>query len=280
VYLNSNIKYDNYNLNFDSLKLSTNKNNLHLIIQESNSTIDITTEDNSLIFNANNLTDKYINKFLNKEILEDGYIDLNIYSGDLNFLSGDIKFYNTTIKNVTIVNSLTTFINTTPAIVNPLLALPTLFRMAESGFDTNGYYIKDGSGSFQYCLPNQQLQVYDLYTNGKMSNYIVNSHFDLKTKKVEANVDVSFLKDFSTAINYIPIVGYIILGDDGEFHTSIDISGTTDNPIMETHTVKEGTRGVMEVIKRILTLPLKPFQTESTPEELKEHKKRVNEVFK
>ena len=84
-----------------------------------------------------------------------------------------------------------------------------------------------------------------------LSTHITN----LNTKKIDANVDISFLKDFTTAINYIPIVGYIIMGDDGEFHTSVDITGTTDDPQLETHTVKEATRGVTGIIKRILTLP-------------------------
>lgn len=276
-YLNSNIKYDNYNLNFHTLKLKTNMNDLYLTIQEKNSTIEISIKNNNLIFNANNLTDKYINRFLNKEVLEDGYINLNIYADDINFLSGDINFHTTTIKNVTIINSLTTFINTTPAIVNPLLALPTLFRLAETGFDTNGYYIENGSGSFQYNLPNKELQVYDLYTNGKMSNFIVNSHLDLKTKKIQANINISFLKDFSKSISYIPIVGYILLGDDGEFRTTVDISGTTDDPIIETHTIKEGSKGIAGVLKRILTLPLLPFN-KKMPE--KDHDKRVEEFLK
>jgi hypothetical protein len=281
LYVNSTIKYDNYSLNFDTLQLNTNKNNLHLIIHDNNSTIDISTQNNSLIVHANNLTDKYINKFFNKKILKNGYINVNIYTDDINFLSGDINFYNTTIQNVTIINSLLTFINTTPAIINPLLSLPTLFRLSKNGFNTNGYRIKNGSGSFQYSLLSQKLRLYDLYTHGEMSNFIVNSDFNLKTKKVDGNVDISFLKDFSTAINYIPIVGYILLGDNGKFHTNVRISGTTENPILKTNTIKDGANGFMGVIKRILTLPLIPFQRESTSQKHQDHEEeKEEEIFK
>jgi hypothetical protein len=278
-YKDSTIGYDQYNLKFDTLTLNTNRNKLNLLIKKDNSVINVTTENNSIIFNANNISAKYFNYFLNKEIFEEGTLDLNVYGDDINLLSGDLNFHKTTIRNVRIVNSLTTFVNTTPAIINPLLALPTLFRMAETGFDTNGYYMKNGNGSFIYSLPTKQLDIFDLYTNGKMSNFIVNSHLDLKTKKVIANVDISFLKDFTKAIRHIPLVGYIFLGDDGEFHTSVDISGTIDNPILETHTVKEGTKGVTGIIKRILTLPLQPFKIKNTKEESKQHDKRVEEFF-
>ena len=277
-YTNSDINYDNVTFSFDKLDLNTNKNILNLNITKEKSILNLKTKNNSVIFKATNLTDQYVNNFLNKELLEDGYMEVNVYGDDINLLSGDMKFHKTTVKNVTILNSLLTFVNTTPAIINPLLALPTLFRMAETGFDTNGYYMKNGDGSFRYNLPTQQLDVYDLYTNGKMSNFIVNSHLDFKTKKVQANVNISFLKDFTKAIRHIPLLGYIIMGDDGEFHTSVDISGTTDDPILETNSIKEATSGITGIIKRILTLPLQPFKGETTDEQRKEHDKRVEEL--
>lgn len=279
TYTNSDIKYDDLTLSFDKIDLNTNKNVLNLNITKDNSILDLHTENNSIFFQGSNLTDKYVNNFFNKEILKDGYMQLNIYGEDINFLSGDINFHKTTVKNVAIVNSLLTFVNTTPAIINPLLALPTLFRLAETGFDTNGYYMKKGDGSFRYNLQAQQLDLYDLYTNGKMSNFIVNSHIDFTTKKVDANVDISFLKDFTKAIRHIPIIGYIIMGDDGEFHTSVDISGTTDNPVLVTNTITEAASGVTGILKRILTLPLQPFKGETSEEEKKEHEKRVNEIL-
>lgn len=264
LYTDSNIKYNDYTLSFDRLNMIADNNTSNTYIIKDKSRIKLSTEGNRISFNASNLDDNYVNSFLNKEIFEDGYLNINIYGDDINELSGDIDIYDTTIKNVTLINSLTTFVNTTPAIINPLLALPTLFRLAQTGFDTNGYYMKHGNGSFRYNTKKNELDIYDLYTNGKMSNFVVNSHTNLNTKKIDANVDISFLKDFTTAINYIPIVGYIIMGDDGEFHTSIDITGTTNDPQLETHTVKEASRGFTGIIKRILTLPFKPFMNDET----------------
>ncbi|MGB5866422.1 MAG: AsmA-like C-terminal domain-containing protein [Arcobacteraceae bacterium] len=279
TYNDSHIKYDDYNLHFDSLKLNTNKNELHLNIKKDKTTINLKTTDNAMEAHALNVSDEYFNTFLNKKILDGGYLDLNVYADDINFLMGDINFYDTTVRNVRLVNTLTTFVNTTPAIINPLLALPTLFRLSETGFDTNGYYMKNGNASFHYSLPLQQLDIFDFYTNGKMSNFNANSHINFKANTIQANVDISFLKDFTKALNHIPIVGYIFLGDDGEVHTSVDLSGSLDDPSLETHTVKEGTRGITGVIKRILTLPLKPFDVETTPAQLEEHNKRVEKYL-
>ena len=98
-----------------------------------------------------------------------------------------------------------------------------------------------------------------MHTDGLMTNFTIDSYLNLESKNIKARVDVAFLKDFSKAIKYIPLVGYIIMGDDGEFHTAIDIKGTLDHPKIKTHTVKNMSKGIQGVIKRILTLPLKPF---------------------
>ena len=279
-YTNSSINYDKYSLIFDTLNLDTNSTTAKIKIIKDKSIIEAHIIDNGLIFNAKNLTDTYMNSFLNQKIFENGYMNLNIYGEDINELSGDVNFHTTTIRNVTIINSLLTFVNTTPAILNPLLALPTLFRMAETGFDTNGYYMKNGDGSFRYNVPLKELGIYDIYSNGKMSNFIVNSHVNFKTNTIDANVDISFLKDFSKVIRSIPIVGYIVMGEDGEFHTSIDISGKLDDPQMETHTLESASNGVTGIIKRILTLPFNIVDINTSEEQKEEHEKRVKELIK
>jgi len=260
-YNNSILNYNSYTIDFENLRLRTDKNDLKFKMIKDDTKIIATIQNGIIESHAINATDKYVNAFLNKEFLKGGYLNLNIYGEDINFLMGDIDLHKTTIKNVTIINSLTTFVNTTPAIINPLLALPTLYRMSETGFDTNGYYLEDGSGSFHYSLPLRQLDLFDLFTNGTMSNFIINSHVNFKTREIQANADISFLKDFTNTINYIPVLGYLFLGDNGEIHTTVDISGTLDNPELETHTVKEGTQGVTNFLQRILTLPLQPFKS-------------------
>ena len=102
------------------MKADNNTSNTYIIKDKSR--IKLSTEGNRISFNASNLDDNYVNSFLNKEIFEDGYLNINIYGDDINELSGDIDIYDTTIKNVTLINSLTTFVNTTPAIINPLLS--------------------------------------------------------------------------------------------------------------------------------------------------------------
>jgi len=60
-------------------------------------------------------------------------------------------------------------------------------------------------------------------------------------------------------ISSIPIVGYIITGKDKNFKTSVDIKGTFEKQEFETHTVKNASHGIFNVIKRTLSVPFLPF---------------------
>jgi len=263
IQSDSTISYDGYKLDFHTLNTNISNNNIEMNILKSPTNINIKLEDNGLFLTGKFLTGSFVNRLINQDIFEGGYLNLNVYGDDINQLSGDTKFYKTKIKNVQVVNNLITFINTTPAIVNPLLALPTLFRMAESGFDVNGYFIDYGDGSFRYALPYKQLRVYDLFTDGKMANFKVNSHVDFLNDKLKSNVDITFLKDYTSVVRKIPLLGYILMGKDGGLHTSVDLNGTLKEQDIQTNTIKDAASGILGVFERIITLPFQPFLSDS-----------------
>jgi len=98
---------------------------------------------------AKQVSANLINTLLKSNKLKGGFIDIELV-GDARSLNGRIKLKENTVKNVRVLNNLIAFINTTPAYFNLLLALPTLFRLGETGFDMNGYYITKGSFNFIY----------------------------------------------------------------------------------------------------------------------------------
>jgi hypothetical protein len=176
------------------------------------------------------------------------------------------------------------FINTTPAIINPLLALPTLFRLGQNGFDMQGYYTNGGWINFNYDIKKGFFYFKEFNTNGMMVDFKGKGLINLKTDDIGFNIDVVFLKDYSKFISHIPLLGYIITGDDGEFMTQVDIFGNLKKPKFETHMVKNSTRGVGNMIKRTILSPVKLiegiFDTKSTTKEQKlQHEKRVKQLL-
>jgi hypothetical protein len=281
---NGSIKVDNHNMNYDTLNINLNRSNITttLLNKESLITGDIDINSKKLNIKGDRLTDRFVNDLLNNKILDSGLLTLNL-NGTFTNLQGELRFSKTTIQNVPILNNLISFINTTPAIINPILALPTLFRLGETSFDMQGYYVKSGWIDFNYSLKDKLLKLPNFYTNGKMMDFKGQGDIDLKTREVKTNIDVVFMKDHSKFLNHIPVVGYIITGDDGNFVTQVDITGSLDDPSYETHTVKNASKGAVNIIKRTLELPFKAmntiFEDNRTKEDhMKYHKKVVDDI--
>jgi len=260
VLLDSSIKIKNRLLAINYSYLKTTKSKIIVEIKPVNerSKINMIIEDEKLYIDARNISDNFINKLTNKTIFESGSIDFTA-RGYVNDFNGKLTLNNTTLMDVRIVNNLITFINTTPALINPILALPTLFRMAETKFDMQGYFIKKGEIEFNYNGKNKILNISKFYTKSKMtdSKGYGNVNFDKET--IDLNVDVIFLKDYSKFIKHIPILGYIIVGENGNFITNVDINGTFKEQNFTTHTVTDAAQGTMGMIKRTFSIPLFPF---------------------
>lgn len=268
---NSNINYNKIPINVEFVSLKGYKDHINMVAKpvDISSYILLDIKENNISLQAPKLDDKFINSIVHKKLFKDGYIDLFI-NGSLDKLKGKIKFHKTTLQDVRVINNLITFVNTTPALINPLLTLPTLFRLKETGFDMQGYYIKKGYVKFNFDTDKKFLDIYSLYTQGKMADFKGKATVDIVNEKIKAKVDVVFLKDYAKFLNNIPLVGYIITGKDGNFVTTVDIKGTFKKQDFETHTVKNASKGVVNVIKRTLSVPFLPFMD-------KEKKKKEEE---
>ena len=257
---NSKIQYDNNKIQTDFIQVKGKNKKLKITIKPSNEkfNIQIDIEDKKINILAKNMSDKFINALAKKNLFKDGTLDFTA-KGTFDSIEAEINFHKTTLQNVRVLNNLISFINTTPAIINPILALPTLFRMGETNFDLKGYYIKSGNINFIYDIKYNYLDIFDIYTKSKMTDFKGTALIDIKEKLIDINVDVIFLKDYSKFINHIPILGYIITGDDGNFVTTVDIKGTFEEQSFETYAIKNAAKGTFNVIKRTLSVPFLPF---------------------
>ncbi len=267
---NSDIKYDNHQINATSIQANTIGRVIKVNINPKKEKFQIFIDiyDRDIKIKANNITPRFINLISKKDIFNGGYLDIDA-NGTFDILQGKIKFHKTTVQNVMVLNNLISFINTTPAIINPLLALPTLFRMSETGFNMTGYYIEKGNVDFKYNIDKRYMNILKVYTKSTMTDFEGKGFVDIKNDNLKLHMDVIFLKDYSKAINYIPVLGYIITGDDGNFVTTVDIKGTFKEQTFETHTVKNASQGVFNVIKRTLTVPFLPFMDNNKTKEKK-----------
>lgn len=246
----------------DSYTLNLNKNTMNLNLTQNSGILNYKKEANNTInFETKNMSDEFMNNLLGIEhFFTDGTFDLTA-KGTTKLLNGNAIIKNSKVKQLALLNNLITFVNTTPAIINPLLALPTIFGMANNkGFNLAGYRIVEGDLDFTYSLQNELFYINSLNTTGNMADFKANGIIDLNKKELESDVVIIFLKDYTKIIDYVPVFNYLFLGDDKNISTQVKIFGSLDNPEIQTNLTQEAAGASLNFVKRIFNLPSKGLE--------------------
>ncbi len=217
-------------------------------------------KDKKIKIKANNLNDKFINTLANKEVLKGGSV-VFIASGDEENLNGKVILSENKIENLSIITNIVTLINTSPALINPLLAIPSIASMASSeGFALNGYKVNDGYIDFTYKFETNFLNLNEIVTIGNGIDFEGKMMVDLDSRVIDGKLNLIFFKGYSSVVGAIPVLNYVFLGDNKRVETQIELSGTLDNPKIVSNIAKDSINAPVNVIKRIIKSPLKLFE--------------------
>lgn len=226
----------------------------------------------NIILDAKNMDDEFLNALLGKELIKGGKVNL-IATGKDDKITGYATFNETKIVDLAILNNLIILINTSPAIINPLLAIPSVVGMATNGgFNLNGYRITQGRVDFSYDFKNKYLDMNRIYTEGNGIDFDGNMTIDFNSSKVDAKLKLVFFKDYSKIVGYIPVINYMLLGDENRVDTEVTIYGTLDDPKYKTNLIEEGVSAPVNFLKRVITSPLQLFKSFGSSDEEEEKK--------
>ena len=102
---------------------------------------------------------------------------------------------------------------------------------------------------------------------------------DLNNMTINSDIKLIFLKDYSKIVGIIPVVNYVLLGNNNRVETQVNLFGDLDNPKISTNLTKDTFSIPMNIAKRILSSPsmLLNFITgKDSEEEVLEKEKRIN----
>ena len=152
--------------------------------------------------------------------------------------------------------NLLTFVQTSPALINPLLAIPSVVGMAtNSGFNVLAYKIINGKADFNYSKEKELLVIKKLVTVGNGIDFDGYGQVDLNTMMLTSNMKLIFLKDYSKIVGAIPVINYVLLGDNNRVETQVDVNGNLEDPEVSTNFTKDTISAPVNIGKRILNSP-------------------------
>ena len=240
--LNATIVSNSINVNVD--KHGDIIANFH----EDNGFIDVAKSDNNLNVYANDFTSSFVNNIINKEFFKGGKFNTYIEGNSTEHFNGVFSFTDSALKNFTLLNNLAAFINTIPA----------LATLNDPRFSSNGYPIKNGF--VEFARIEDFLYISNIFLEGYSTDVLGIGYVELDTKNIYMDLEISTLKALSSIIDFIPLVNYIILGEDGKITMRLAVRGTYDNPKIETNVIEGVAKSPFNVLKRVLLTPFRIFQ--------------------
>ena len=277
IFINEKFKFlaDNYEI---SVRADKSKY-IHLQYKKIDITMNQSKDEKIDIF-SNEINDEFVNAIFDKKIFQGGNI-LLLASGDINNLEGKLIIKDSNIDDLAILNNLLIFIHTSPALINPFLAIPSVVGMATtSGFNLTAYKIINGSVEFNYSKEKELLDIKKLVTVGNGIDFDGKGKVNLNDMTISSDIKLIFLKDYSKIVGAIPVVNFVLLGDNNRVETQVNVFGDLDNPKISTNLTKDAFSVPMNIVKRILTSPSALYDFISGKETKEEKEDKENMINK
>jgi hypothetical protein len=253
---NSNIILnEKYKFLTDDFDVRVRTDNKYINLNYKQTNITFKEKDKKIDIFSNNISDEFVNTIFNKQIFEGGNLMLHA-NGNINNLNGKLIIEDSNIKDLAILNNLLLFIHTSPALINPLLAIPSVVGMAtNSGFNVMAYKIVNGNIDFNYSKEKELLDIKKLVTVGNGIDFDGYGKVDLNTMMLSSNIKLIFLKDYSKIVGVIPVINYVLLGDNNRVETEVNLNGKIEDPEVSTNLTKDTLSVPVNIGKRILNSP-------------------------
>ena len=190
---------------------------------------------------GNDLDDDFMEHFFKFSKFKGGKLDFYVI-GDRHDFNGLVRIDNTTIYDYVLLNNLFAFINTVPALVT--FSLPSY---ASKGIKVNSAY-----ADLKYHEGN--LTVSGIKVDSKEMDFAGQGAIDYNTDTMKMKLSVK--TQAGENIRKIPVVGYILVGDDRSVLTTVNVSGPIDNPKITNTIAKDIIIAPFNIIKRTLNFPL------------------------
>lgn len=190
--------------------------------------------------------DSFMNHFLSLSQYQGGSFSFAV-KGSLEAFKGVARIDNSRIKDYVLLNNVLAFINTIPSLAS--FALPSYAK--------EGIKINEAYAAFEYKNNLMHFDAVkfdsgevDIYGKGQ-ADYLHNS----------IDISLSLKTHLGKNVSQLPVVGYILVGDDGTAATTFKITGALNDPKVQSALAKDIIIAPFNILKRAITYPFHLYKT-------------------
>ena len=220
----SHLRYGEYSLITDSYDIEIKPNgDIKAIGSSSNDIIKFSRKRDIFSIQALRIKDKALHPLINFKGLKDGRYTLKSSGNPEKTMNGKIIVEGGVMKDFKAYNNTLAFINTIPALAS----------LQNPGYSTNGFTIEKGVA--EYRMIRRDKIVFDsIYIKGTSATIAGTGEIDLQKKTINLNLAIQSARELGKVVGSLPLVGYILMGEDKSMTFGLQITGTLDDPKVKT----------------------------------------------
>jgi hypothetical protein len=241
----SHLRYGEYSLITDSYDIEIKPNgDIKAIGSSSNDIIKFSRKRDIFSIQALRIKDKALHPLINFKGLKDGRYTLKSSGNPEKTMNGKIIVEGGVMKDFKAYNNTLAFINTIPALAS----------LQNPGYSTNGFTIEKGVA--EYSMIRRDKIVFDsIYIKGTSATIAGTGEIDLTKKTINLNLVIQTARELGKVVGNLPLVGYILMGEDKSMTIGLQITGTLDDPQVKTSAGQELLTLPLQILKRALESP-------------------------
>jgi hypothetical protein len=193
---------------------------------------------------GDDLDDKFLNELVKFSTFKNGTLSLAVKGTYQNF-SALAQIDNTIMKDYTVLNNTLAFFNT----------IPSLVTFSVPGYSKKGLKVDEMYLNFD--VNGSDLTIKDTKISSKELTITAKGSSDLDKETIDILMQVK--TDLGSSAKNIPLIGYIIFGEDS-VSTTVRVHGDLKDPKVENSLAKSVIVAPFNILKRTLTLPFKTLE--------------------
>ena len=206
------------------------------------------SDEKSINLDATDISGEFINGLLGIKSFEGGKFRLKMLGESSKNFKAEVRFFGTYLKDYIFYQRLLSFLN----------SVPSLLSFKTPDFNDKGFTVKNGK--ILLTRKGDVIEFLAIEMIGTSADIGGRGTIDLKSKKINIDLELKILKDASGIIDKIPLINQIILGKDRSLSTVIAIRGTTEKPEYSTQILQDALLSPLKIIRNVLQAPFLIFE--------------------
>ena len=240
----SKLRYDKFTLLTDSYNIDITPNgNIKAVGRLDGNVVKLTKNGKKISIEALRMTDKMLHPLINFNGLKRGRYTFKSSGDPEKMTKGEIIIEGGVMSGFKAYNNTLAFINTIPA----------LATLSSPGFSNKGFKIEEGVA--EYRKIGDRIIFDSIYIRGESATIVGKGSLNLKKRTINMSMAIQTARELGKVVGSIPLLGYILMGEDKSMTVGLKITGSLDKPKVKTSATKEILSLPFDIIKRTLQSP-------------------------